>query len=67
MSAVEGLCAIQCKNYAEDHKVPTKDINSFLATSEDASLHRAAFWLSHLIWSRQAGRRSRTLPRDAKW
>ena len=31
-----GLCAIQCKNYAEDHKVPTKDINSFLATSEDA-------------------------------
>ncbi len=28
-----GLCAIQCKNFAEDRKVPTKEINSFLATS----------------------------------
>ena len=29
-----GLCAIQCKNYAEDHKVPTSGIDSFLAASE---------------------------------
>ena len=28
-----GLCAIQCKNYAEDHKVPTKGVDSFLAAS----------------------------------
>ena len=28
-----GLCAIQCKNYAADNKVPTKDVDSFLATS----------------------------------
>ncbi len=28
-----GLCAIQCKNFAEGHKVPTTEINSFLATS----------------------------------
>ena len=28
-----GLCAIQCKFYADQHKVPTKDINSFLANS----------------------------------
>ena len=28
-----GLCAIQCKNYAQGHKVPTSDVNSFLATS----------------------------------
>ena len=29
-----GLCAIQCKNYAPDHKVPTSGVNSFLAASE---------------------------------
>ena len=29
-----GLCAIQCKNYAEDHKVPTSGVDSFLAASE---------------------------------
>ena len=28
-----GLCAIQCKNYAEDHNVPTKGVDSFLAAS----------------------------------
>ena len=28
-----GLCAIQCKNFAADRKVPTSEINSFLATS----------------------------------
>ena len=28
-----GLCAIQCKNYAEDHKVPTSGVDSFLAAS----------------------------------
>ena len=28
-----GLCAIQCKNFAEHRKVPTSEINSFLATS----------------------------------
>ena len=28
-----GLCAIQCKNYAEEHKVPTKGVDSFLAAS----------------------------------
>ncbi len=28
-----GLCAIQCKNYAADNKVPTQDVDSFLATS----------------------------------
>ena len=31
-----GLCAIQCKNYAEDNKVPTSDVNSFLAASGTA-------------------------------
>ena len=29
----DGLCAIQCKNYAEDHKVPTSGVDSFLAAS----------------------------------
>ena len=28
-----GLCAIQCKNYAEAHKVPTSGVDSFLAAS----------------------------------
>lgn len=28
-----GLCAIQCKFYAPDNPVPTKDINSFLAAT----------------------------------
>ena len=28
-----GLCAIQCKNYAATHKVPTSGVNSFLAAS----------------------------------
>ena len=28
-----GLCAIQCKNYAETHKVPTSGVDSFLAAS----------------------------------
>ena len=31
-----GLCAIQCKFYADKHQVPTKDINSFLANSGTA-------------------------------
>ena len=32
-----GLCAIQCKFYAEDHKVPTSGVNSFLAASQTAA------------------------------
>ena len=28
-----GLCAIQCKNYAATHKVPTSGVDSFLAAS----------------------------------
>ena len=28
-----GLCAIQCKNYAEGNKVPTREVDSFLAAS----------------------------------
>ena len=28
-----GLCAIQCKNYTEAHRVPTKGVDSFLAAS----------------------------------
>ncbi len=31
-----GLCAIQCKFYADKHKVPTPDISSFLASSGTA-------------------------------
>ena len=31
-----GLCAIQCKNYAEGHKVPTSGVDSFLAASGTA-------------------------------
>ena len=30
-----GLCAIQCKHYAPDHKVPTSGIDSFLAASSN--------------------------------
>ena len=28
-----GLCAIQCKNYAATHEVPTSGVDSFLAAS----------------------------------
>ena len=28
-----GLCAVQCKHYAPDHKVPTSGVDSFLAAS----------------------------------
>ena len=30
-----GLCAIQCKHYAADHKVPTSGVDSFLAASSN--------------------------------
>ena len=30
-----GLCAIQCKHYAPDHKVPTSGVDSFLAASSN--------------------------------
>ncbi len=31
-----GFCAIQCKNYAQDHRVPTSAVDSFLAASGTA-------------------------------
>ncbi len=31
-----GLCAIQCKNFAADHQVPTSQVDSFLAASGTA-------------------------------
>ena len=32
-----GLCAVQCKNYAEGSNIRTSDIDSFLATSSGAA------------------------------